>query len=590
MTQTLLNNRYQIVQALGAGGFGETFLAEDTQMPSGRRCVIKRLKPVTSDTQIYQLVQERFQREAAILEELGAGCHQIPQLYAYFLEDKNFYLVQEWIEGQTLTKKMQQLGHLSESSVKAILVGLLPVLDYVHSKGIVHRDIKPDNIILRQRDNEPVLIDFGAVRETMGTALNSQGETTSSIVIGTPGFMPSEQAAGRPVYASDLYSLALTAIYLLTGKWPQELPTDRHTGEIVWRPSALSVSPTLAEVLDKAIQPSARDRFPTAKAMLEVLQPVSQVPPTAISHPPTVTYGESTSASSLPIPPTIINSASGTVPATAINSSSGLSTEVPDEIIGWNWGAFLVPQFWAFGNQTWIGLLSWIPILNYVMSFVLASKGNEWAWKSRRWRNIEHFKSYQRGWAIGGIFGSILNLPLWWILSLALLGTMLPPSMKTDQANNSTPTQTTEAEKPSTEKTASPKPVSQLKIEKSVFGKKDPSSDKINPVENSTFKKGDIIAFLLLNVGKFSQGEDGKHSFDMDMEIQDVNGKAIASKQEMLKDEGHTILENDIATSPYAFLDTNRLKLDAGEYKFKLTIYDKISGSKASETATFKIQ
>jgi serine/threonine-protein kinase len=173
MMQTLLNNRYRIIRALGAGGFGETHLAEDIEMPSGRRCVIKQLKPMTNDPQLYQLVKERFQREAAILEELGSASNQIPKLYAYFESNGQFYLVQEWIEGVTLATKAQQDGNLSESSVKEILIGLLPVLDYVHGKRIVHRDIKPENIILRALDGKPVLIDFGAVRETMGTIVTS---------------------------------------------------------------------------------------------------------------------------------------------------------------------------------------------------------------------------------------------------------------------------------------------------------------------------------------------------------------------------------------------------------------------------------
>ena len=184
-----MNNRYRVIRVLGSGGFGETFLAEDTQMPSGRRCVIKQLKPVADNPQIYQLVQERFQREAAILEELGDGSNQIPTLYAYFVEGQQFYLVQEYIEGQTLTQKLQQQGLLSESSVKEFLTSILPVLDYVHSKGIVHRDIKPENIIIRTYDNKPVLIDFGAVKETMGTVMTASGDYSRSIVIGTPGFM-----------------------------------------------------------------------------------------------------------------------------------------------------------------------------------------------------------------------------------------------------------------------------------------------------------------------------------------------------------------------------------------------------------------
>ncbi|WP_414549765.1 protein kinase domain-containing protein [Anabaena sp. CCY 0017] len=289
--QMLLNNRYQVIRTLGSGGFGETFLAEDTQMPSSRRCVIKQLRPIQNNPQIYQLVQERFQREAAILEDLGGYTDQIPTLYAYFQSEGQFYLVQEWIEGDTLTAKLQKQGLFSESAVRQILVDLLPVLEYVHSKRIIHRDIKPDNIMLRHRDGKSVLIDFGAVRESMGTVMNSQGNPTSSIVIGTPGYMPSEQAAGRPVYSSDLYSLALTAIYLLTGKQPQQLESDSQTGEIVWRQYASQVSPTLAGVIDRAIAYHPRERFSTPTEMLSALHIVANpVPPTQpfLSPPLTV--------------------------------------------------------------------------------------------------------------------------------------------------------------------------------------------------------------------------------------------------------------------------------------------------------------
>ncbi|MUG91914.1 YARHG domain-containing protein [Scytonema sp. UIC 10036] len=287
----LLNNRYRILRTLGSGGFGETSLAEDTQMPSLRRCVIKQLKPIHDNPQVYQLVQERFQREAAILEELGGSSDQIPTLYAYFQLDDRFYLVQEYVEGDTLTAKLKQHGVLSETTVAGILASLLPVLEYVHSKNIVHRDIKPDNVILRHRDGKPVLIDFGAVRETMGTALNSQGSPTSSIIIGTPGYMPSEQAMGRPVYASDLYSLGLTAIYLLTGKPPQELQTHPSSGEIVWHSHATNVSATTVAVLNRAIAYHPRDRFSSAREMLQALLTGSLlIPPTApLTQPPSFT-------------------------------------------------------------------------------------------------------------------------------------------------------------------------------------------------------------------------------------------------------------------------------------------------------------
>jgi serine/threonine protein kinase, bacterial len=269
----ILKNRYRILHNLKSGGFGETFLAEDIDMPSARRCVIKKLIPITHDPQTYQLVKERFGREAAILEKLGEGCSQIPTLYAYFEENGHFYLVQEWIEGVSLSEKVQQEGVLNEDLIREILTDILLVLDYIHSQHIVHRDIKPDNIIIRATNKKPVLIDFGAVKETMGTILTTSGRSTSSIVIGTPGFMSSEQAVGRPVYASDLYSLALTAIYLLTAKYPQKFDSSPATGELLWRQYAPHVSSTLAVILDKAIQSHPRDRFTTAKEMLAAINP-----------------------------------------------------------------------------------------------------------------------------------------------------------------------------------------------------------------------------------------------------------------------------------------------------------------------------
>ncbi|MDB9449350.1 serine/threonine-protein kinase [Dolichospermum circinale] len=267
----LLNNRYQVIQVLGAGGFGETFLAEDTYMPSRRRCVIKQLKPISNDPKTYQVIQQRFEREAATLEYLGAANDQIPQLYAYFSENGLFYLVQEWVHGHTLTHVIQSQGPLQENTVREILLSLLSVLDYVHSKGIIHRDIKPDNIILREIDNKPVLIDFGAVKETIRTTINAAGHPTQSLVIGTPGFMPSEQAIGRPVYATDIYSLGLTAIYLLTGKYPQELETHPHTGQVIWQQFAGGISPQLVMLLTQAIEPRPGDRFTTANKMLYAL-------------------------------------------------------------------------------------------------------------------------------------------------------------------------------------------------------------------------------------------------------------------------------------------------------------------------------
>jgi serine/threonine protein kinase, bacterial len=292
-TATLVNNRYRVVRDLGQGGFGATFLVEDTQLPSGKRCVLKELTPIDNNEETYTLIKQRFEREAVILEELGNVSLQIPSLYAYFGENSKFYLVQEYVEGETISQRVMSQGVMSDAAVKEWLSGILPVLACVHEKRIIHRDIKPDNVILRSRDHKPVLIDFGAVRETMGTQINVNGQSTQSIVIGTPGFMPSEQAAGRAVFGSDLYSLGLTAVYALTGKIPQELPTDPMTGDVQWRQYAPTVSPGLASVIDRAIAPGVHARFQTSAQMLDALlgtDAPAQIPGTVVSMSPSGSY------------------------------------------------------------------------------------------------------------------------------------------------------------------------------------------------------------------------------------------------------------------------------------------------------------
>ncbi|MEB3175056.1 MAG: serine/threonine-protein kinase [Cyanobacteriota bacterium] len=287
MTHPLLNNRYQILETLGRGGFGETFLAVDTHMPSARRCVIKLLKPVIEGPEIPQWLQDRFQREAATLEELGENHSQIPRLYAYFSEGGNFYLVQEWIEGATLTQLQEKQGNFSSEQVERLLLDLLPVLKFIHQRRIIHRDIKPDNIIVRAADNKPILIDFGVIKEAMGTLVNPEGKSAYSVALGTPGYMASEQAAGRPVFSSDLYSLGLTAIFLLAGKTPQYLETDARTGEIIWRAFAPQAAPALAAVIDKCIRFHPRDRYPSAKEALIALTRLNTpvTPPTQVVRP-----------------------------------------------------------------------------------------------------------------------------------------------------------------------------------------------------------------------------------------------------------------------------------------------------------------
>ena len=147
----LINNRYQVIRELGEGSFGATLLVEDKQLSSGKHCVLKELIPIENTEENYALIKPRFEREAVILEELGNMSLQIPSLYAYFGEDSKFYLVQEYVEGETIGVRVMSQGVMSDAAVQEWLTGILPVLACVHEKRIIHRDIKPDNVILRSR-------------------------------------------------------------------------------------------------------------------------------------------------------------------------------------------------------------------------------------------------------------------------------------------------------------------------------------------------------------------------------------------------------------------------------------------------------
>lgn len=308
---TVVSRRYKVLNVLGDGGFGKTFLVEDQHMPSRERCVLKQLKPTHHETpELRQMIETRFQREAAILETLGKSHDQIPRLYAYFAEGSQFYLVEEWVQGPTLAQKVEQEGPLQEALVQAIVAHLLPAIAHIHQQKIVHRDIKPDNIILRSQDNKPVLIDFGAVKETMNTAINhtpGNAQSAHSIVVGTPGYMPAEQLSGRPIYASDIYSLGMTAIYLLTGKHPQEIAIDTTSGKLLWREHVVGLSTEFGNFLDCATHISTQSRFSSVLEMHSILNALiakqnasQQEPPArgAANHAPDSFYAAPT-----PFPP-----------------------------------------------------------------------------------------------------------------------------------------------------------------------------------------------------------------------------------------------------------------------------------------------
>jgi CHASE2 domain-containing sensor protein/tRNA A-37 threonylcarbamoyl transferase component Bud32 len=260
----LLDGRYQAEFTLGSGGFGITYLARDTKRPGKPQCVIKQLAPARRDANFVNLARRLFNTEAEILSKLGHH-PQIPHLLAYFEHQQEFYLVQEYIDGTPLDRELEAATEpWREDRVVDLLKQLLPVLGFVHSQYVIHRDLKPGNIIRDRHDGKLVLIDFGAVKEIQPQIIEEQSMT---IAIGTRGYTPPEQYAGKPNFSSDIYALGTIAIEALTNTHPRYLPVDDKTGNLIWHDLA-AVSPALAKVIDKMVTYHFNDRYQSATAVL----------------------------------------------------------------------------------------------------------------------------------------------------------------------------------------------------------------------------------------------------------------------------------------------------------------------------------
>ena len=266
----LFRERYRIVKVLAAGGFGVTYLAQDGGIPGSPLCVIKQLCPKVTSPMALERAKRRFRQEAKVLAKVGSHS-QIPRLLDYFTIKEGFYLVQEYVPGEVLTKEVRRHGTQNERQVKQFLKEILPVIKFIHRCRIIHRDIKPPNIIRCADDGRLVLIDFGAVRECLGELGEGSFQNSLTQFVGTPGFAPPEQQALRPTYASDIYALGITSLFLLTGKTPIEFDTDPKTGDILWQ-HLVEVSDHFANVLHKMLKPDVMDRYQTAEEVMQVLQ------------------------------------------------------------------------------------------------------------------------------------------------------------------------------------------------------------------------------------------------------------------------------------------------------------------------------
>lgn len=291
MNTTVLRDRYHIVKPLSAGGFGETFLAEDWDLPSHQICVVKRFQPQSNEPFVLQQGARLFNQEAEILHRLG-NHDRIPRLLAHFEENQEFYLVEEFIEGDVLSNELIRGTQKGEDQVISLLQDILEVLAFVHSQGVIHRDIKPANLIRRQSDGKIVLIDFGAVKEIGCLSVNMQGQLTPTIAIGTHGYVPDEQANGKPRFSSDVYAVGVIAIQALTGLNPEPnfggFPEDAVTGEFKWR-DAVVVSRQLGSIIDKMVRKDSRQRYTSAVEVSQDLDAFlsSANQPTLVATAPT---------------------------------------------------------------------------------------------------------------------------------------------------------------------------------------------------------------------------------------------------------------------------------------------------------------
>ncbi len=334
----ILGGRYIPLQLLGQGGFGAAYLARDRYTTTMRQCVVKQFKP-SGDLSPQQLAtaRELFEREAAVLEVLGNEHKQIPDSYAFFplvvpgeqsgTEEQLFYLVQEYVDGEDLEQEQAHKGVYSEKDVLHILGEILSVLHFIHGRDSIHRDIKPSNI-MRDKNGRLYLLDFGAVKQVAsGAAVGSSGRSTG---IYSMGFAPPEQMQGAEVYPStDLYALAATCLVLLTGKSSEEL-YDAYHNQWDWRSHAPQVSDRLADTLDRMLLPTPRDRFQSARDVLEALTqsqappPPKPTPPPPSTPPPTPPTGSQTIAQPPPARPPQTPPATPPVPQTRSRQSFSL--------------------------------------------------------------------------------------------------------------------------------------------------------------------------------------------------------------------------------------------------------------------------
>lgn len=305
---SLVKGQYSIQQILGQGGFGRTYLTHDT-LAFDQPCVLKEFAPNSTNTWVIEKSQDLFKREARVLHQLNHP--QIPKFKAWFEDQGRLFVVQEYVDGKTygvlLDDRTQQNQRFSEAEVVEWLRNLLPVLSYIHEREIIHRDIAPDNLMLPTDQSKPVLIDFGGVKQRIAqlqsNAASNRGVSAPLTILTKEGFSAPELLKGQCFPSSDLYSSAVTAINLLTGKHPNDL-FDNHAFQWRWRYHA-EVSDFIADILDKMLATAPQDRYQSASEVLQALDlpaPLPAPPPPASAPKMSVTEVSAAPSPSRSIP------------------------------------------------------------------------------------------------------------------------------------------------------------------------------------------------------------------------------------------------------------------------------------------------
>jgi serine/threonine protein kinase len=273
MIGKVLQGRYQILQTLGTGVFGQTYVAVDIETRDNPKCVVKQIKVTSSQPTYLQTLRLHFLAESETLKYLGHH-EQIPQLIACFEENERFYLVQEFVEGHALTAELPTQENVeyiwTESEVVEFLQDVLGILKFVHSQGVIHCDVKPENLIRRAYDGKLVLIDFGSI-QPVDFKLD-EVLPIYKIPVTSLGYIPPEQFIGQTQPNSDIYALGMIAIQALTGLTPLQLKVEPHSNQIAWRSIDTPVSDYLAAIINQMIGHDFQERFQSANEVIQALQ------------------------------------------------------------------------------------------------------------------------------------------------------------------------------------------------------------------------------------------------------------------------------------------------------------------------------